>query len=163
MNPAAPCKPGEPVKLTQFSDYALRTLLYLGVHRDRAVPLGEIAQAYGISYHHLVKIAGRLGELELIDGVRGRTGGYQLTKELGTINLGWLIRRTEPDFDLVECFDRQTDACPITPACRLRGALVEAKDAFLAVLDGYTLADFAGAPAQRRALVQLWAGRTSAA
>ena len=149
------------MKLTQFSDYALRTLLYLGVHRDRPVPLSEIAQAYGVSYHHLVKIAGMLGELGLIDGVRGRAGGYQLTKELEAINLGWLIRRTEPDFDLVECFDRKTDTCPITPACRLRGALVEAKESFLAVLDGYTLADFAAAPQQRLKLVQLWAAGTA--
>jgi Rrf2 family nitric oxide-sensitive transcriptional repressor len=147
------------VRLTQFSDYALRTLLYLGVHRDRPVPLAEIAQAYGISYHHLVKIAGMLGGLGLVDSVRGRAGGYRLRRELDAINLGWLIRRTEPDFDLVECFDRETDRCPITPACRLKGALAEAKDGFLAVLDGYTLADFAGAPEQRRKLVQLWAGR----
>jgi Rrf2 family nitric oxide-sensitive transcriptional repressor len=145
------------MRLTQFSDYALRTLLYLGVHRDRPVPLGEIAEAYGISYHHLVKVAGMLGELGLVDSVRGRTGGYRLLRELEAINLGWLIRRTEPDFDLVECFDRETDRCPITPACRLRGALVEAKESFLAVLDGYTLADFAGAAEQRRRLVQLWA------
>jgi Rrf2 family nitric oxide-sensitive transcriptional repressor len=147
------------MKLTQFSDYALRTLLYLGVQRDRPVPLGEIAQAYGVSYHHLVKVAGMLGELGLVESVRGRAGGYQLLRGLETINLGWLIRRTEPDFNMVECFDRQSDQCPITPACRLRGALIEAKEGFLAVLDGYTLADFAGAPEQRHRLVQLWAGR----
>jgi Rrf2 family nitric oxide-sensitive transcriptional repressor len=147
------------MRLTQFSDYALRTLLYLGVHKDRPVPLGEVAQAYGISYHHLVKIAGMLGELGLVDSVRGRAGGYRLVRELDAINLGWLIRRTEPDFDLVECFDRQTDRCPITPACRLKGALAEAKESFLAVLDGYTLADFAGAEEQRTKLVQLWARR----
>jgi Rrf2 family nitric oxide-sensitive transcriptional repressor len=151
------------VRLTQFSDYALRTLLYLGSHSDRPVPLGEIAQAYGISYHHLVKVAGMLGELRLVEAVRGRAGGYQLTRELAQINLGWLIRRTEPDFNLVECFDRKTDACPITPACRLKGALAEAKDGFLEVLDRYTLAEFAGTPAQRRALVQLWDRRGAAA
>ena len=148
------------MKLTQFSDYALRTLLYLGVHGDRPVPLGEIAEAYGISYHHLVKVGGMLGELGLVDSVRGRSGGYALARELGSINLGWLIRRTEPDFDLVECFDRANDTCPITPACRLKGALAEAKDGFLAVLDRYTLADFAGTPEQRMKLVQLWDRRT---
>ena len=148
------------MRLTQFSDYALRTLLYLGVHRDRPVPLAEIAQAYGISYHHLVKIAALLGELSLVESVRGRSGGYQLAGELEAINLGWLIRRTEPDFDIVECFDGKTDTCPITPACRLKGALGEATDAFLAVLDGFTLADFAGPPEHRVTLVQLWAGRS---
>jgi Rrf2 family transcriptional regulator, nitric oxide-sensitive transcriptional repressor len=151
------------MKLTQFSDYALRTLLYLGVNRTRPVPLGEIASAYGVSYHHLVKVAGMLGGLGLVESVRGRAGGYQLLRELETINLGWLIRRTEPDFDMVECFDRQTDQCPITPVCRLKGALVEARDGFLGVLDGYTLADFAGAAEHRQKLVQLWDRRAQVA
>ena len=150
------------MKLTQFSDYALRTLLYLGAHQDRPVPLGEIAEAYGVSYHHLVKVAGMLGELGLVDSVRGRSGGYALARELASINVGWLIRQTEPDFDLVECFDREHDACPITPACRLKKALTEAADGFLAVLDRYTLADFVGAPEQRRRLVQLWDRRAAA-
>jgi Rrf2 family nitric oxide-sensitive transcriptional repressor len=147
------------MRLTQFSDYALRILLYLGAHRDRPVPLVEIARAYGVSYHHLVKVAGMLGELDLVSSVRGRAGGHRLSKELEAINLGWLIRRTEPDFHIVECFDRATDTCPITPACRLKGALAQAKESFLGVLDEYTLADFAGTTGQQQRLVQLWAAR----
>ena len=149
------------MRLTQFSDYALRTLLYLGVRDGQPVPLTEVARSYGISYHHLVKVAGMLAELGLVTSVRGRSGGYRLAVAPGEINIGRLIRSTEPDFHLVECFDRAHDSCPITPACRLQGALAEAKDGFLAVLDRYTLADFAGAPEQRRRLVQLWDRRAA--
>src|SRR5262249_3189195 len=147
------------MRLTQFSDYSLRTLLYLHVHRDRQVPLAEIARSYGISYHHLVKVAGRLVELELGGTTRGRAGGFQLATPSESVNVGWLVRKTEPDFQLVECFDRATDTCPITPACRLRSVLVEAQRAFLEVLDRYTLADFAATPEHGARLVTLWAGR----
>jgi Rrf2 family transcriptional regulator, nitric oxide-sensitive transcriptional repressor len=147
------------MRLTQFSDYALRALLYLRVHEDRAVPLTEIARSYGISYHHLVKVAALLGELGLVTTVRGRAGGYRLAKSPADISLGWLIRRTEPDFHLVECFDRATDTCPITPACKLRSVLLEAQRSFLDVLDRYTLADLGADPRQRRRLVQLLADR----
>lgn len=147
------------MRLTQFSDYSLRIVLYLRVHEDRPVPLAEIARSYGISYHHLVKVAGFLSELGLVTTVRGRTGGFRLAKAPADINVGWLIRRTEPDFHLVECFDRATDTCPITPACRLKGILMEAQRAFLAVLDSYTLADFPATPEHADMLVQLWADR----
>ena len=147
------------MRLTQFSDYALRTLLYLRVHQDRAVPLAEVARSYGISYHHLVKVAVLLGELGVVATTRGRAGGYRLAKDPADINLGWLIRQTEPDFHLVECFDRATDSCSITPACKLRGVLMEATRSFLAVLDGYTLADFPASAAHGERLVQLWADR----
>ena len=82
------------MRLTQFSDYALRTLLYLGVHDDQAVPLAEVARSYGISYHHLVKVAGMLAELGLVTSVRGRTGGYRLAVTPAEINIGALIRST---------------------------------------------------------------------
>ena len=147
------------MRLTQFSDYALRTLLYLRVHEDRAVPLVEIARSYGISYNHLVKVAALLTEIGVVATVRGRAGGFRLAKSAAEINLGWLIRQTEPDFHLVECFDRETDNCSITPACRLRGVLVEATRSFLGVLDGYTLADFPASQGHAERLVQLWADR----
>ena len=91
--------------------------------------------------------------------VRGRAGGYRLAKEPGQINLGWLIRQTEPDFHLVECFDRANDKCSITPACRLKNVLMEATKSFLAVLDRYTLADFPSSPTDGLRLIQLWADR----
>lgn len=147
------------MRLTQFTDYSLRILLYLRVHQDRPVPLAEIAKSYGISYHHLVKVASLLTDLGLVGSVRGRTGGFQLVREPERINIGWLVRQTEPDFHLVECFDRATDQCPITPACRLRHVLHEAQRAFLDVLDGYTLADFPASAEQSARLVTLWADR----
>jgi Rrf2 family nitric oxide-sensitive transcriptional repressor len=147
------------MRLTQFTDYSLRTLLYLRVHQDRAVPLAEIARSYGISYHHLVKVGTRLTELGLVTAVRGRAGGFQLATRPEAVNVGWLIRQTEPDFHLVECFDRETDNCPITPACRLRSVLVEAQRAFLDVLDKYTLADFPASVEHSARLVTLWADR----
>jgi Rrf2 family nitric oxide-sensitive transcriptional repressor len=147
------------MRLTQFSDYSLRTLLYLRVHQDRPVPLAEIARAYGISYHHLVKVTGSLVEMGLVAAVRGRAGGFRLAKEPEEINVGAVIRRTEPDFHLVECFDRTTDRCPITPACKLRSILIEAQRSFLDVLDRYTLADFAANTRHSRQLVQLWTDR----
>ena len=151
------------MRLTQFSDYALRTLLYLGVHKDRPVPLTEVARSYGISYNHLVKVTGMLVELGLVTSVRERADGFRLVVAPAEIHVGWLMRRTEPDFHLVECFDRATDTCPITPACRLKHVLIEAQRSFLAVLDRYTLADFAADPARRRQLVQLWTERPAAA
>jgi Rrf2 family transcriptional regulator, nitric oxide-sensitive transcriptional repressor len=150
------------MRLTQFSDYALRTLLYLRVHQDRPVPLTEIARSYAISYHHLVKVTGLLVEMDLVTSVRGRTGGFRLARAPEEINVGQVIRRTEPDFHLVECFDRATDTCPITSACRLRSVLIDAQQAFLHVLDGYTLADFPATAEHGNRLVELWADRRSA-
>ena len=147
------------MRLTQFSDYALRTLLYLRVHADRAIPLPEIARAYGISYHHLVKVAGTLVEMGLGAAMRGRAGGFRLAKEPQDINVGAVIRRTEPDFYLVECFDGTTDRCPITPACKLRSILMEAERSFLEVLDRHTLADFPADARHSGQLVQLWTDR----
>jgi Rrf2 family nitric oxide-sensitive transcriptional repressor len=144
------------VRLTQFSDYALRTLIYLGAHDERLVSVTEIARSYRISYNHLVKVTGRLVELGLVEAVRGRGGGLRLAADPSAISVGWLIRRTEPDLDLVECFNSTVDTCPITPACRLRHALKEARQAFLETLDGYTLADMLATPENRRALIQLW-------
>jgi Rrf2 family nitric oxide-sensitive transcriptional repressor len=144
------------MRLTQFTDYSLRTLLYLGVHSDRLVPVGEVARAYGISYHHLVKVGSLLVDLGLVESTRGRGGGLRLAVAPVEVNVGWLVRRTEPDFHLVECFDREHDTCPITPACMLKNVLHEAQKSFLAPLDRYTLADFLASPERRERLVQLW-------
>lgn len=131
------------MQLTLFSDYALRVLLYLATHPDRVVPLSEVARAYGISQNHLVKVAQQLAQLELVETTRGRAGGLKLRRAPSSINVGALVRHTEPHLDLVECFDLETNTCPIAPACGLKSALLEARRAFLDVLDGYTLADFA--------------------
>lgn len=128
------------MQLTQYTDYALRTLLYLAVTNENAT-ITEIAERYNISRNHLVKVVHNLGKLGYITTVRGRQGGLRLTRPPESINLGEVVRRTEPNFHLVECFDRVNDQCILTPGCQLKGILAKAFKAFLAVLDEYTLAD----------------------
>jgi Rrf2 family nitric oxide-sensitive transcriptional repressor len=106
-----------------------------------------------VSHHHLVKIVQRLVAEGLVESVRGRGGGLRLGRPPEAINVGALVRLTEPDLELVECFDLRTNTCPIAPACGLKGALEAAQRAFLTVLDGYTLADFG---ARGPALIKLW-------
>jgi Rrf2 family nitric oxide-sensitive transcriptional repressor len=138
--------------ITQFSDYSLRLVLYLACHPHRLVSVEEIGQAYGISRHHLVKVVQTLTDLELIESQRGRGGGMRLAKAPSQINVGWLLRQTEPHFNLVECFDADKNTCPILPACGLKSALTRAQRAFLSVLDEYTVGDFLK---QRAAIVAL--------
>ena len=128
--------------LTKFSDYSLRLLIYLGLHDDRLVSVGEISRAYRVSSHVLVKVVQLLTAQDLVTSVRGRNGGLRLNKAPAEINVGRLIRRTEPGWDLVECFDAASNTCPIDGACALKGALEHAQRAFLGVLDEHTLADF---------------------
>jgi Rrf2 family nitric oxide-sensitive transcriptional repressor len=128
--------------LTQFSDYAMRVALYLGCRPGELVSVDEISRAYGISRHHLVKVVRTLTGLGVVESQRGRGGGMRLARDPSEINVGWLIRRTEPHFDLVECFDPDANTCPIAPACGLKGALHRARGAFLEVLDGYSLDQF---------------------
>ncbi len=138
--------------LTQFSDYSLRLVLYLACHPDRVVSVEEVSRAYVISRHHLVKVVQSLTELGVVESQRGRGGGMRLARSPSEINVGWLIRRTEPHLDLVECFDLAKNTCPIAPACGLKGALQRAQQAFLKVLDAYNLDDF---KAHRGELIQL--------
>jgi Rrf2 family nitric oxide-sensitive transcriptional repressor len=130
------------VRLTKFSDYSLRLLLYLAVHGDRLVPVREVSRAYRVSPHNMVKVVQLLVEKGLVSSVRGRHGGLRLKKAPRDINVGTLIRTTEPSWDLVECFDLPTNTCPIESACGLKGALKRAEGAFLDTLDDHTLADF---------------------
>lgn len=130
------------MNLTKFSDYSLRLLLYLALHEGRTVSIAEVSRAYGVSPHILVKAAQLLVAEGLVSTVRGRRGGLRLNKAPSEINIGSLIRKTEPTWDLVECFDSASNTCPIEPACGLKGALKRAQRAFLGSLDEYTLADF---------------------
>jgi Rrf2 family transcriptional regulator, nitric oxide-sensitive transcriptional repressor len=133
------------MRLTVHTDYALRTLVYLGLHGERLGSIRAIAQAYDISENHLTKVVHRLGRGGFIATVRGRGGGIRLARPPAAIRIGDVVRRTEEDMALVECLG-PANACRITPNCRLRGAVDEALRAFLAVLDGYTLADLLDAP-----------------
>jgi Rrf2 family nitric oxide-sensitive transcriptional repressor len=129
------------VQLTRYSDYSLRVLIYLAVRPDERATIDEIAQAYGISRSHLMKVVHELGRGGFLSTVRGRGGGFQLARPPDEIGVGDVVRYTEGTLELVECFDPKTSACRIDAACGLRGVLEEALDAFLETLDGYTLAD----------------------
>ena len=129
------------MQLTIYTDYALRTLMYLAVHGARPVPVPEIAAAYGISAHHVAKVAKHLVHGGYVRSHRGRSGGLELAMAPGKVNVGDVVRFSEPTLDLLECFDRTTSSCPLTGGCRLESKLHEARAAFLAVLDRTTLAD----------------------
>jgi Rrf2 family nitric oxide-sensitive transcriptional repressor len=115
--------------------------MYLGLNRDRLVTIQDIADVYGVSKNHLMKVVHHLGLLGLIETVRGRSGGLRLGMEPHRINLGDVVRKTEPDFAMVECFDKEHNDCILAPACELQGVLRQAVAAYLKVLDGVTLAD----------------------
>lgn len=128
------------MRLTNFSDYALRLLMYAAARKDSLITIEEVSGVYDISRGHLMKIANTLTRAGYLKAVRGRSGGLTLAKPPHRIGLGDVIRATEPDFALVECFGAGNE-CIITRRCRLRGILHEGLDAFNAVLDKYTLAD----------------------
>lgn len=128
------------MRLTMMSDYALRVLLFAAAHPERLVTIDETQEIYGISRGHLMKIVGSLASADILRSQRGRAGGFTLGKRPEEIGLGDVLRLTEPDFAMVECLT-PTNACAITPFCRLPGIVTEALDAFMAVMDGYTLAD----------------------
>jgi Rrf2 family nitric oxide-sensitive transcriptional repressor len=128
------------MRLTTFSDYALRVLLYAAAAGDRLVTIEETASTYGISRAHLMKVVNILTRTGFVRGVRGRAGGFALAKPPEAINLGAVVRATEPDFGLVECF-LTGNQCVVSRRCRLPAVLNEALDAFVGTLDRYTLAD----------------------
>lgn len=127
------------MRLTDYTDYALRTLMYLGLHREQLVTIREISDAYGISNNHLTKVVHQLGSSGMVQTMRGRGGGLRLAMEPAEINLGAVVRLTEPDFNMVECFDPIRNDCVLAPACQLKDVLRQATDAWLAVLGGVTL------------------------
>ena len=129
------------MRMTQHSDYALRMLIYLAGRCDHTCTVSEVANAYGLSRNHLLKVALRLRRMGIIDTMRGRSGGVRLAREPEEINLGELVRGTEEDFSLVECMQDHGGACVIAPVCHAKDIFQEALRAYLAVLDRYTLAD----------------------
>ncbi|MHC8515347.1 Rrf2 family transcriptional regulator [Sporosarcina sp. ITBMC105] len=131
------------MRLTLYTDFSLRVLIYLGTKEFGELSrVQEISDTYGISKNHLTKVVHELGKMGLVETVRGRGGGVRLNVKPEHINVGELVRKTEDDFHLVECFKPEGNLCVLTPACRLKGALQEALLAYLAVLDQYTIADF---------------------
>lgn len=130
------------MRLTMYTDFSLRVLVYLGTKEpDELTTIQEISEAYNISKNHLTKVTFELGKAGFIQTVRGRGGGIRLADLPQNINVGTVVRRMEDDFNLVECFDSATNRCPISPICGLRGVLGKALHAYLSVLDEYTLED----------------------
>jgi len=129
------------MELSRFSDYALRVLMYAAARESEKITLGELAQAYRISHHHLVKIVHYLGKLGYLKNTRGRCGGIRLGVPAAEIRVGDIIRKTETHLNLAECFDPASNMCKLSPHCQLKGVFHEARAAFLEVLDRYTVAD----------------------
>lgn len=134
------------MRLTKFSDYALRVLMYAAASDRRLVTIDETSAAYGISRAHLMKVVTLLVREGFLEGVRGRSGGFRLARPAEEIRLGEVLRATEPDFEMVECFGAGA-GCAVSGVCRLPAAIQAGLDAFLAVMDRTTLADAALPPA----------------
>ncbi|MBL4598574.1 MAG: Rrf2 family transcriptional regulator [Rhizobiaceae bacterium] len=143
------------MRLNLQSDYALRLLMQLAVNTDSLLTIAEIAECYGISRNHLMKVANALGREGFIVTVRGRSGGLRLAHDASSIIIGSVVRKTEGDFALVECLQEGKNNCLITPVCRLKGVLGEATEAFMAVLDKYTIADLVADNSALRNLLNL--------
>jgi len=128
------------MRLTSYTDYSLRVLMYLGLKNGTLTTIQEIADSYQISKNHLMKIVHELNLKGYIDSMRGKRGGIRLGRPAAEIRLGRLIRDTEQDFALAECFS-SCNECVITPACRINRVLADGLKAFMQVLDSYSLAD----------------------
>lgn len=144
------------MQLKKYTDYALRVLIFTGLKKnDELASIKEISEVFNISSHHLGKVVHQLSKLELLESIRGRYGGIRLAKDPEEINVGKLVRILENDFVLLECFDKGTNHCVITPACTLKHALNKALHAFFQVLDAYTVKDLIDNEQELRALMKI--------
>ena len=147
------------MKLSLFSDYSLRTLMYAAL-TDDLFQLDGVTAAYGISRNHVAKVVHQLAKLGYLETQRGRGGGIRLARPAEGIRIGSLVRETEGQTALVECFNAATNTCPINGSCRLKGLLAEAMTAFYASLDRYTLKDLVSGPHRARMQRALLSSRT---
>ena len=129
------------MQLTLYTDYSIRVLLYLAAKPESQSTITEIAESFGISRNHLVKVVHNLALKNFIRTTRGKKGGMVLERSPDSISIGQLVRQTEPDFRIVECMGDVRSDCPIEEVCGLKGVLTAARDAFLKTLDQFTLAD----------------------
>ena len=127
------------MRLTAYTDYSLRTLIFLAMNRQQLVTVQNIADAHGIAKNHLTKVVHHLGRLGYVETIRGRNGGLRLGREPADINIGEVVRSTETDFFMASCFDQAAAGCMYSAACALKGVLSKATAAFLDVLDAVTL------------------------
>jgi Rrf2 family nitric oxide-sensitive transcriptional repressor len=135
------------MRLAEYTDYALRVLMYCAAHPDRLVTIAELAERHGVSKNHLMKIVNHLGRQGLLRTTRGRGGGVALLRKPSEIRVGEVVRTSETDLRMVECFDASTNTCVLTPTCRLKRVFDSALRAYLDELDKATLADIAFASA----------------
>jgi Rrf2 family nitric oxide-sensitive transcriptional repressor len=143
------------MRLTVYTDYALRMLMYLALKDDGLATISEIAARYRISKNHLMKVAHQLGLAGYVETVRGRSGGLRLARPVADIGLGEVVRHTEQDIALVPCFTQDAQPCAIATGCVLKRALHRASDAFFDVLDEYSLADLVKPRAPLRGLLAI--------
>ncbi|MGA7801072.1 MAG: Rrf2 family transcriptional regulator [Gammaproteobacteria bacterium] len=127
--------------ITRYTDYSLRVLIYTSVREGELATIKDVAEHYGISRNHLMKVVHKLGTAGYLETVRGKKGGFRLAKSPEDIGVGEVVRCTEEDFNIVQCFEPGVGRCRIESACMLQTALHEALAAFLGVLDRYSLAD----------------------
>jgi len=129
------------MQLTLYTDYSLRVLIYLSIHKDRSATISEIAEFYQVSRNHLVKVVHNLSLKSYINSTRGKGGGLRLAREASDIVVGAVVRDTEPNFNIVDCFGENADPCTVEPVCALKSILGQATNDFLHTLDQYTIAD----------------------
>jgi Rrf2 family nitric oxide-sensitive transcriptional repressor len=129
------------MRLTGFTDYSLRVLIYLAAEPGRRATIAQIAESFGVKENHLTKVVHFLGKIGVLANVRGKGGGLELALPADRIVVGRVVRETEGADVVAECFGDDADHCSIARVCRLRGVLAEALAAFYGVLDRYTLAD----------------------
>lgn len=143
------------MRLAEYTDYTLRVLMYCATHPEQLVTIGDLAERHGVSKNHLMKVVNDLARQGVLETTRGRGGGLRLLKDPSTLRIGDIIRASETDFRLVECFDARTNQCSLTPTCRLKELLGSALQAYFKELDNATLADIvepATSPRKGRAM-----------
>jgi len=141
------------MKLTAYTNYALRMLMYAALNNNEMSSIGDVSKAYGISANHLKKAAAEMAEHGYLMPHQGRYGGYVLAKSPQDIVIGDVVRITEGDMDMVECFNPETNTCPLIEVCKLPRLFKKALRAFLEVLDEVTLADIIARPKELKALL----------
>lgn len=143
------------MRLSAYSDYSIRVLMQTALRHPDRVTVDEVADTFGISRHHLVKVVHDLGRSGYLETRRGIGGGFTLARPPEEIRLGDIVRLGEESETVIDCMDRSNRSCRLLPYCRLKGVLDEAAAAFFAVLDGYTLADLLKQPSKMRAVLKL--------
>lgn len=139
------------MRLAEYTDYTLRVLMYCAARPERLVTISELAEQHDLSRNHLTKIVTDLGRQGLLETTRGRGGGLRLGRDPARIRIGDVVRASETDFRLVECFDPDSNRCTLSPSCRLKGLFDTALRAYFRELDGKTLADIIAPAAARGA------------